>query len=108
MKRALVEIARQPATCVAVFLIAAAVLAAIAAPWLAPYSPDAQPFDGLSLDGAPLPPGSKYWLGTDTLGRDLLSRLLCGARTSLVIGLAANGVAVMIGMIFGVVAGYVR
>ena len=107
MKRALAEIARQPATCVAVLLIAAVVFAAIAAPWLAPFSPDAQPFDGLSLEGAPLPPGSKYWLGTDTLGRDLLSRLLFGARTSLVIGLVANGVAVMIGMIVGVVAGYV-
>ena len=107
MKRALVEIARQPATCVAVLLITAVVFAAIAAPWLAPFSPDTQPFDGLSLDGAPLPPGSKYWLGTDTLGRDLLSRLLYGARTSLMIGLVANGVAVMIGMIVGVVAGYV-
>jgi peptide/nickel transport system permease protein len=107
MKRALSEIARQPATCVAALLIAAVVLAAIAAPWLAPFSPDAQPFDGLSLEGAPLPPGPKYWLGTDTLGRDLLSRLLYGARTSLVIGLVANGVAVMIGMIVGVVAGYV-
>jgi peptide/nickel transport system permease protein len=107
MKRALAEIARQPATCVAALLIAAVVFAAIAAPWLAPFPPDAQPFDGLSLDGAPLPPGSKYWLGTDTLGRDLLSRLLYGARTSLVIGLVANGVAVMIGMIVGVVAGYV-
>jgi peptide/nickel transport system permease protein len=107
MKQALAEIARQPATCVAVLLIAAVVFAAIAAPWLAPFSPDAQPFDGLSLEGAPLPPGSKYWLGTDTLGRDLLSRLLYGARTSLVIGLVANGVAVMIGMIVGVVAGYV-
>src|SRR6202020_3200661 len=101
MKRALVEIARQPATCVAVFLIAAVVLAAIAAPWLAPYSPDVQPIAGLSLDGAPVPPGSKYWLGTDTLGRDLLSRLLYGARTSLVIGLAANGVAGVIGVLVG-------
>jgi peptide/nickel transport system permease protein len=107
MKRALSEIARQPATCLAALLIAAVVLAAIAAPWLAPFSPAAQPFDGLSIEGAPLPPGGKYWLGTDTLGRDLLSRLLYGARTSLVIGLVANGVAVMIGMIVGVVAGYV-
>jgi peptide/nickel transport system permease protein len=107
MKRAFAEIARQPATCVAVLLIAAVVFAAIAAPWLAPFSPDVQPFDGLSSDGAPLPPGWKYWLGTDTLGRDLLSRLLFGARTSLVIGLVANGVAVTIGMIVGVVAGYV-
>ncbi len=106
MKRILSEIARQPLTCVGILLIAAVVFAALAAPWLAPFSPDAQPFDGLSLEGAPLPPGPKYWLGTDTLGRDLLSRLLYGARTSLVIGLVANGVAVVIGMIVGIVAGY--
>ena len=74
MKRALAKIARQPATCVAVLLIAAVVFAAIAAALLAPFSADAQPFDGLSLEGAPLPPGSKYWLGMDTLGRDLLLR----------------------------------
>ncbi len=81
-------------------------LAALFAPWLAPFSPDDQPFDGLSLDGGPLPPGPVYWLGTDTLGRDLLSRLLFGARTSLVIGLVANGVAVAIGMAVGIVGGY--
>jgi peptide/nickel transport system permease protein len=73
---------------------------------LAPFSPDDQPFDGLSPDGAPLAPGGSYWLGTDTLGRDLFSRLLFGARTSLLIGLVANGVAVTTGMIIGTVAGY--
>jgi peptide/nickel transport system permease protein len=106
MKRIASELARRPSTCLALLVIGAVVLAAILAPWLAPFSPDAQPFDGLSTDGAPLPPGAQYWLGTDTLGRDLLSRLLFGARTSLVIGVVANGVAVLIGMIVGVVAGY--
>ncbi len=100
------EIARRPSALVALVVIAAVVAAAILAPWIAPFPPDAQPFDGLSMQGAPLPPGPKYWLGTDTLGRDLLSRLLFGARTSLVIGLVANGVAVLIGMIVGVAAGY--
>ena len=100
------EIARRPSAFVALALIVAVMAAAALAPWIAPFPPDAQPFDGLSMDGAPLPPGSKYWLGTDTLGRDLLSRLLFGARTSLVIGLVANGVAVLIGMIVGVVGGY--
>ena len=65
-------------------------------------------FDGLTLEGAPLPPNATFWLGTDMLGRDLLSRLLFGARTSLVIGLVANGVAVLIGMLVGVIAGYFR
>lgn len=106
MTRLVADFSRRPATLSAGLLIVLVVLAAIAAPWLAPFSPDDQPFDGLSLEGAPLPPGSHYWLGTDTLGRDLLSRLLFGARTSLMIGLVANGVAVAIGMLVGIVAGY--
>ena len=106
MTRLVADFSRRPATLFAGFLIVLVVLAAIAAPWIAPFSPDDQPFDGLSLEGAPLPPGSHYWLGTDTLGRDLLSRLLFGARTSLMIGLVANGVAVAIGMLVGIVAGY--
>jgi len=104
--RVLRGLIRQPTSFIALIVIAAVILAALLAPWLAPYAPDAQPFDGLSPDGAPLPPDRTYWLGTDTLGRDLLSRLLFGARTSLVIGLVANGMAVAIGMVVGVVAGY--
>ncbi len=106
MMRIAWEIARRPSAFVALVVIAAVVTAAILAPLIAPFSPDAQPFDGLTVEGAPLPPGPKYWLGTDTLGRDLLSRLLFGARTSLTIGLAANGVAVLIGVAVGLAAGY--
>jgi peptide/nickel transport system permease protein len=78
------------------------------APWLAPYPPEETFFDGLTLEGAPLPPNEKFWLGTDLLGRDLLSRILFGAQTSLVIGLVANGVSLLIGTLVGVVAGYLR
>ena len=81
-------------------------LAALLAPELAPYPPGEQFFDGLTLQGAPLPPNERFWLGTDLLGRDLLSRLIFGARTSLIIGIVANGVAVLVGTLFGVVAGY--
>src|SRR5918996_6613880 len=81
-------------------------LAALLAPQLAPYPPGEQFFDGLTLEGAPLPPNERFWLGTDLLGRDLLSRLIFGARTSLIIGIAANGVAVLVGSMLGVVAGY--
>jgi peptide/nickel transport system permease protein len=82
------------------------VLAALAAPWLAPYDPNEQFFEGLTLEGSPLPPSAEFWLGTDLLGRDLLSRLLYGARTSLVIGVVANGAAVIIGTLLGLIAGY--
>ncbi len=89
-------------------VIALAVLAAVFAPWIAPFDPDEQFFDGLTLEGAPLPPGGQFWLGTDLLGRDLFSRLLFGAQTSLVIGIVANGIAVLIGSVVGITAGYMR
>lgn len=81
---------------------------AVFANWLAPFDPNEQFFDGLTLEGAPLPPGPVYWFGTDLLGRDLLSRLLYGAQTSLIIGLVANGAALFIGTLVGVTAGYFR
>ncbi|MGH6929746.1 MAG: ABC transporter permease, partial [Dongiaceae bacterium] len=98
---------RKDKTAVAgVGVIALVVAAATLAPWVAPFDPAEQFFDGLTLEGAPLPPNVKFWLGTDTLGRDLLSRMIYGARNSLIIGLLANGAAVLIGTTLGVVAGY--
>lgn len=97
---------RRPVLALALAVIVVVVACALLAPLLAPYAPDDQTFDGLSLEGAPLPPSAQYLLGTDTLGRDLLSRLIYGARTSLLIGLVANGTAVMIGLAVGVLAGY--
>jgi peptide/nickel transport system permease protein len=89
-------------------LIALVVAGAIAAPFVAPYAPDAQLFDGLTIEGSPLPPDGRFLFGTDLLGRDLFSRILYGARTSLVIGVAANGMALLIGTVVGIVAGYHR
>ena len=65
-------------------------------------------FDGLTLEGSPLPPSARFWFGTDTNGRDQFSRLLYGAQTSLLIGILANGIAVLIGTVLGVTAGYLR
>ena len=89
-------------------LILLVVAAALAAPLIAPYAPEDQLFDGLTIEGAPLPPGGAFLLGTDLLGRDLLSRLLHGARTSLVIGVLANGISLFIGVLVGLIAGYFR
>jgi peptide/nickel transport system permease protein len=89
-------------------LIAIAVVGAILAPVLTPYDPNEQMFDGLTLEGAPLPPSEKFWLGTDLLGRDLATRILYGARTSLIIGIVANGAALLIGALVGITAGYFR
>ncbi|MSP83825.1 MAG: ABC transporter permease [Alphaproteobacteria bacterium] len=87
-------------------VIGTVIIVALFAPWVAPFDPDAQFFDGLTLDGAPKPPDSTYPLGTDLLGRDLLSRLLFGARASLIIGVVANVAAVTIGAALGATAGY--
>jgi peptide/nickel transport system permease protein len=79
---------------------------AIFAPWLMPQDPFEQNFDGLTLMGEPLPPSGEFPLGTDLLGRDLASRLILGTRTSLIIGVLANGIAVVMGAVVGILAGY--
>lgn len=89
-------------------LIVLVVGAAILAPWIAPYAPEEQLFDGLTLEGAPLPPDARFIMGTDLLGRDLFSRILYGAQTSLIIGVVANGLALLIGTLVGLVAGFFR
>ena len=99
---------RRPLAVVGMIVIAFLALVAAAAPLIAPYGPAEQLFEGLTLEGAPLPPDSQFLLGTDLLGRDLLSRLIYGARTSLIIGIVANGIAVSIGAFVGIVAGFFR
>lgn len=78
-------------------------LAALGAPWLAPYPPDAE-----HLDHVLESPSTQFWLGTDRLGRDVLSRLLYGGRVSLWVGFVAVGISVSIGTTLGLVSGYFR
>ncbi len=99
---------RRPLALLGLAIIALTVLGAILAPWLTPYAPEEQFFDGLTLEGAPLGPNATYLLGTDLLGRDLLTRILYGAQTSLIIGVAANGLSLLLGTLVGVTAGYAR
>lgn len=86
------------------------VLVAIFAPWLAPHDPAEQFADGLADNGLPLPgtlpDSTRFILGTDPNGRDLLSRIIYGTRVSLTVGVLANGLAVGIGTLVGAVAGY--
>jgi oligopeptide transport system permease protein len=77
------------------------ILFAILAPWIAPYP---YAYQNLSLGASP--PSAEHLLGTDVLGRDLFSRILYGARISLLVGFVATTVALVIGVSWGLVAGY--
>lgn len=92
---------RRPLLVSGLALLVGVVLVALAAPWLAPHAPEAQ-----SSLVMPQPPSADHPLGTDSLGRDLLSRLLYGARHSLVIGVCATAIALGVGLLVGLPAGY--
>ena len=77
------------------------IILAIFAPWIAPHS---YAYQNLELGAQP--PSGDFLLGTDTLGRDLFSRILYGARVSLLVGFVATGVALVIGVTWGIIAGY--
>lgn len=102
------QMARRKLALLGLLITVICVGGAVFAKWLAPFNPYEQFFDGLTIEGAPLPPNETFWFGTDLLGRDLFSRILYGAQTSLVIGLVANGAALLIGTLVGVTAGYFR
>lgn len=82
----------------------AVVLAALLAPWLAPHPADA--LGAVHPERKLQPPGPGHWLGTDELGRDLLSRILFGARLSLLAAALAVGLALLLGVPLGLLAGY--
>ncbi|MGA1560549.1 MAG: ABC transporter permease, partial [bacterium] len=100
------QLFNRPSAVFGIAVILLMLFAAAFAPWLMPHDPFEQSFDGLTLMGEPLPPGGEFPLGTDLLGRDLASRLILGTRTSLIIGILANGIAVVMGAFVGVIAGY--
>ena len=83
------------------FILCLFIILAILAPWIAPHS---YSYQNLELGASP--PSSDFLLGTDTLGRDLFSRILYGARVSLMVGFVATGVALIIGVSWGIIAGY--
>lgn len=84
-------------------IIAIIFLLAMLAPYIAPYDPNE-----INVKAILLPPSSWHWMGTDGLGRDVLSRMLHGGRISLLVGLVAVGISTLIGIILGAVAGFYR
>lgn len=84
-------------------IIAGIFVLAMLAPWLAPYDPDA-----INVKAILLSPSAAHWMGTDGLGRDVLSRMLYGGRISLLVGFVAVGISTLIGVLLGALAGYYR
>ena len=82
-------------------LIVVFVAFAIFAPWIAPYNPA-----HLDLPSRLMPPSSAHWFGTDELGRDILSRVIYGARISMLVGSSVVLASLTLGLIFGSIAGY--
>jgi oligopeptide transport system permease protein len=82
-------------------LLVLMLIAVTAGPLLSPYSYETQ---DLSLQASS--PSAKHWLGTDALGRDLLTRLLYGGRISFMVGFAATGVSLLVGVLYGAAAGF--
>ena len=98
---AIYRLTRNKAAMFGAFILIILIASAALAPWIAPYS---YSFQNLELGASP--PSSEHFLGTDVLGRDLLSRILYGARISLLVGFVATGVALIIGVSWGIIAGY--
>ena len=100
-KRVLHLIRSQPLGAISALVLLIMLLGAIFAPYLAPFDPTTGDPTALYQ-----PPNAKYWLGTDAFGRDILSRLIYGARISLIIGFGASILGVVVGTIIGVTSGY--
>jgi peptide/nickel transport system permease protein len=94
-------LARNPLAMVGLAIILGLLLVAALAPWIAPYSP----YQG-SLPNRLQPPSSEHWMGTDELGRDIFSRVIHGARITLMIVLLVAVIAAPLGLIVGAVSGY--
>lgn len=97
------RIFRNPLASAGLIIITVIALLAVFAPLLAPFDPEA-----IDVQAILLPPSVTHWMGTDGLGRDVLSRMLFGARISLMVGIVAVGIATAIGIVLGAVSGYYR
>jgi peptide/nickel transport system permease protein len=92
---------RHPLGLAAGLLILGMAIAAGTAPWISPYHPLATDYTAMFS-----PPGARHWLGTDAFGRDVLSRLIFGAQTALLVGLSASVSGATLGALIGVVSAY--
>jgi oligopeptide transport system permease protein len=95
------ELRKNNVAIVSLVLIVIICIIAALAPWISPY-----PFDEQYLDQVLKAPDVHHWLGTDSLGRDMLSRLIYGARISMAVGLISAFISLIIGTVYGAVSGW--
>ncbi|MDZ7799734.1 MAG: ABC transporter permease [Trueperaceae bacterium] len=108
-RRLLLAARTRPLATMAVVVVLLAIIAAIAAPWLAPHDPTDQSLPLRLRPPWPLPDSAAgHPLGTDALGRDVLSRILYGARVSMLVGVGAVALQALVGVSAGLVAGFYR
>jgi peptide/nickel transport system permease protein len=96
---------RNPAAIVGAVLVLAFVLVALLAPWLAPYAPNDRPGQGTVTPTTIPGPSAAHWFGLDQIGRDELSRVIFGARQSLVVGVGSLLIGAVLGILLGTTAG---
>jgi peptide/nickel transport system permease protein len=104
LTRKLGRLRESTTACVGIGIIAFWVVMALLAPWIAPYPPNANDYAALAQPT----PSATHWLGTDHLGRDILSRILWGARTVLAVAPLTVVAATILGSMLGLYAGYYR
>jgi peptide/nickel transport system permease protein len=97
---------RNPGAIVGFALVLLFVVCAVFAPWIAPYKPLDQDLSLLGAGGIPPGPSWDHLFGVDTLGRDEFSRIIYGARLSLIVGVVAVATGLSVGLVFGAIAGY--
>ncbi len=102
-KNLLLKTLANPLSKAGFIIIVGIFLLAMLAPIIAPFDPD-----DINVKAILLAPSFEHWMGTDGLGRDVLSRMLYGGRISLLVGLVAVGISTAIGIILGAIAGYYR
>jgi peptide/nickel transport system permease protein len=104
---AVYRLSRNPSAIIGAFLVMLFVFAAIFAPVIAPYDPLEQNLSLLKAGGIPPGPSAHHIFGVDLLGRDVFTRILYGARYSLLIGIVSVSVGLSIGLLLGSIAGYI-
>ncbi len=95
------RLSRNKAAMAGLVVLAVLIVVAIATPWLTPYG-----YQDQNIALGATPPSAQHWLGTDTLGRDLFTRILYGGRVSLMVGFAATAVSLVVGVTYGAIAGF--